>query len=519
MKFGLEKWIIIATVVTVATLQMIDTSIVNVTLLQMMGSLGATLGDISWVITSYAAANVIMIAMAGWLSARFGRRNYFVASIILFTAASMLCGMSANVWMLVLFRFIQGLGGGGLLSTSQAILVETFPKKELGLASAVYGLGVIIGPTIGPTLGGVITDHLSWHWVFFVNVPVGVLAATMSFLYIREPRDRAAAGAMDWPGLGFLVAGVGALQVVLERGNQEGWFESKMISVLAVVSVIGVAGFIWRELTCAFPLVNLRLLKDRRFGIGSLFNFILGFGLYSSVFVIPIFAQNFLGFTATDTGMLLIPGSLATAVMMPFIGKALHKNGPARLFSGTGFFLFFLFTVLLAHLSASSGREDFLWPLMIRGTGLGLIFIPLTTITLVGLKGRDIPQGTGLINMIRQLGGSFGVALMATFIERRTVFHRGILSAFVTPYDPGVQQRMAGITGALISRGVGAGPAHQKALALLDLTVGRQAALLSYLDAFYGVGIFFLLCIPLLFLFGKSKESGGGASHAAMAVE
>ncbi len=257
MKIGLEKWIVIITVVSAALLQLIDTSIVNVTLLQMMGNLGATLEDIGWVITSYAAANVVMIAMAGWLSARFGRRNFFAASIIVFTVASILCGMSTNVWELVFFRFIQGIGGGGLLPMSQAIIVETFPKEELGLANAIYGMGVIIGPTIGPALGVQLTDHLSWHWVFFVNIPVGIAATIMTFLYVREPKDRPPSRGMDWPGIAFLVAGVGALQVVLERGNQEDWFSSKMISFLSVVAVIGVVGFIWRELTCEHPVVNL----------------------------------------------------------------------------------------------------------------------------------------------------------------------------------------------------------------------------------------------------------------------
>ena len=324
---------------------------------------------------------------------------------------------------------------------------------------------------------------------------------------------------MDWPGIAFLIAGVGALQVVLERGDAEGWFESKMISALSVVAAIGVVGFIWRELTYEYPVVNLRLFKERSFAVGSLFNFILGFGLFGSVFVIPIFAQNFLGFTATDTGMLLIPGSLATAFIMPIVGKALHKNGPARLFSGIGFFLFYMFTVMLMHLGSSSGTADFYWPLIVRGLGLGLIFIPLMTISMGGLKGKDIPQGAGITNMVRQLGGSFGVALMATFIERRTVFHKSILSAFVTPYSEAARQRFAGLTNLFTSRGVDLASAHQKALSMLDFTVERQAALLSYLDSFFVVGIFFLLCIPMLFLFGKSKADKAAASHSSMAME
>jgi DHA2 family multidrug resistance protein len=506
VKLGVEKWIIILTVVSAAMLQLIDTSIVNVTLLQMMGSLGATLGDISWVVTAYAAANVVMIAMAGWLSARFGRRTYFAASIILFTLASILCGMATNVWMLVAFRFVQGIGGGGLLSTAQAIIVENFPKEELGLANAIYGLGVIIGPALGPTLGGYITDHLSWHWIFYVNIPVGIVATVMTLLYVKEPADKPHIRGLDWPGIAFLIAGVGALQIVLERGDQEGWFESRYITVLVVVAAIGVVGFIWRELVHDFPVVNLRLLKDRSFAVGSLFNFILGFGLYSSVFIIPLFAQNFLGFSATDTGELMIPGSLATAMMMPIIGKGMQKKISPHLFSGIGFFLFFMSTRMFSGLNTESGAEDFFWPLVVRGVALGMIFIPLTTLSLVGLTGRDIPQGTGLTNMIRQLGGSFGVASMATFIERRSAFHRNILADHITPYDTAAMDRLRRLASAFAARGAQAVEARQKALATLDLLLRKQSALLSYLDSFYAVGFFFLLCIPLLILFRKKKN-------------
>jgi DHA2 family multidrug resistance protein len=532
MKFGMEKWIIILTVVSAALLQLIDTSIVNVTLLQMMGSLGATLGDISWVITSYAAANVVMIAMSGWLSAKFGRRRFFAASIVLFTLASILCGFSTNVWMLVAFRFLQGIGGGGLLSTAQAIIVETFPKEELGLANAIYGLGVVIGPTIGPALGGYITDHLSWHWVFFINIPVGIVATVMTLIYIKEPREKHPVKGLDWPGMAFLIAGVGALQIVLERGDKEGWFESGWITFLSLLAAVGVVGFIWRELTTGHPVVNLRLMKSRTFAVGMLFNFILGFGLFGSVFVIPVFAQSFLGFTATDTGALLIPGSLATAFMMPIIGKALQKKFPPHVFSGIGFVLFFLSTWMLSHMSSESGAGNFFWPLVIRGVGLGLIFIPLTTMTLVELKGRDIPQGTGLSNMIRQLGGSFGVALMATFIERRTAFHKEVLAERITAFNAAAAERLNGIAHLFISKGSDPASAHARALTLIDRVTAKQASLLSYLDTFYVIGFFFLACIPLLFLFRareagarkEGKENDGAAApaepaHIEMAME
>jgi DHA2 family multidrug resistance protein len=344
------------------------------------------------------------------------------------------------------------------------------------------------------------------------------VATAMTLLYIRDPGYQRRPAGMDWPGIAFLVAGVGALQVVLERGDQEGWTDSAYISALMAVAVAGIVAFIWRELVHEHPVVNLHLMRNRTFAVGMLFNFILGFGLFGSVFVIPVFAQSFLGFTATDTGELLIPGSLATAVMMPVIGKLLQKKYPPHLFSGLGFFLFFCSTWMLSRMGPESGAGTFFWPLVVRGVGLGLIFIPLTTLTLVDLEGRDIPQGTGLSNMIRQLGGSFGVALMATFIERRTAFHRAVLADHVDAYAYGAQQRFRGLIQMFLSKGDALDLAREKALAMLNGAVSRQAALLSFLDTFYVIGFFFLVCIPLLLLF-KSPKRRRGPAHIDMAME
>ncbi|HEX8529321.1 MAG TPA: DHA2 family efflux MFS transporter permease subunit, partial [Cytophagales bacterium] len=388
MKLGFDKWVVVFTVVSAALLQMIDTSIVNVTLIQMMGNLGATLGDISWVVTGYAAANVVMITLSGWLSAKFGRRNYFAASIILFTVASILCGTATNVWELVFFRVIQGIGGGGLLTTAQSILISTFPKEEIGMANAIFGLGVIIGPTIGPTLGGYITDNLSWHWVFFINIPFGILAAVLTFLFIKEPDEKIPVGKMDWLALVLLTAGIGGLQIVLEKGECDDWFESQFILVMSLIAAVGLIGFVWRELAVKNPIVDLRLLKSRTFAVGTLFNFILGFGLFASVFIVPVFCQILLGFTASQTGLLLMPGALMSGVMMPIVGNLLRKNFISPVwYSALGFFLFFLFCLGLSNINADAGADYFFWPLIVRGIGMGFIFIPLTTITLGDLTG------------------------------------------------------------------------------------------------------------------------------------
>jgi DHA2 family multidrug resistance protein len=518
-KLTLDKWIIILTVISAALLQLIDTSIVNVSLIQMMGNLGATLGDISWVVTGYAASNVVMITLSGWLSSKFGRKNYFAASIILFTVASILCGISDNVWELVFFRVIQGIGGGGLLSTAQAILIETFPKEDIGLANAIFGVGVIVGPTIGPALGGYITDNYSWPWIFYINVPIGIIATICTILFIREPAEKMKTGKMDWWAVIFLAVGIGALQVVLEKGEKEDWFETTYITVLTVSAVFGMIAFVWRELVVKHPVVDLGIMRHRSFAVGSIFNFILGFGLFASVFVIPVFAQNILGFTATDTGYLLMPGSMVTGIMMPVVAGVMKKKVSPYLLSGIGFILFFSFTYMLSGLNLSVGEHDFFWPLIIRGIGLGMIFIPLTTISLSGLTGSEIPQGTALSNMIRQMGGSFGTAIMTTFISTRTKFHFETLRDYVSPFDITTQERLQSFKNLFISRGYSAMEATQQALMAMQGAVMKQAQMLTYRDTFLIVGGFFIVCIPLLLLFIGGKKTAKGEQHVEMMME
>ncbi len=502
---GARKWIITVTVILASVIELVDTSIVNVALPQMMGNLGATLDEVAWVVTAYVVANVIVVPMAGWLSSAFGRRNYFAGSIILFTVASFFCGHATNIWELVTFRFIQGAGGGALLATSQAILVETFPPEELGLANGLFGLGVVVGPTIGPTLGGWITDNYSWPWIFYVNLPIGLVATLLTLSFIRDPKEKRAVGGVDWAGIAFLVLGIGSLQIVLERGERDDWFSATYIVVLTFLAIAGIIAFIVRELTAEHPIVDLRVLKDRSLAVGTLFTFILGFGLYSSVFIFPVFAQNLLGFTAMQTGLILLPGSLATAVMMPTVGKLLQKGVPAQWMNAMGFLSFFLFTSMLSRSTLDSGRGDFFWPLIFRGVGLGLLFVPLTTLALSGLRGPAIAQGSGLTNMSRQLGGSFGVALMTTFITKRSWVHRNHLLSYVSEYDPSLRERLAAITRGLMAKGSTLAQARQQAIGAIEGTVVRQTFLLTYMDAFRVVGIFFLACIPLLLLFKRRR--------------
>ncbi|MGE5276191.1 MAG: DHA2 family efflux MFS transporter permease subunit [Acidobacteriota bacterium] len=508
---GARKWIITLTVILASVIELVDTSIVNVALPQMMGNLGATLDEIAWVITAYVVANVIVVPMTGFLAALFGRVNYFAGSIVLFTVASFFCGHATNIWELVAFRFIQGMGGGALLSTSQSILVETFPPEELGLANALFGLGVVVGPTIGPTLGGWITDNYSWPWIFYVNIPIGIVATLLTLSFIREGRHGREVGSVDWAGIGLLVVGIGSLQIVLERGERDDWFAAPYIVVLSILSGLGIVGFLWRELTAEHPVVDLRVFRDRSLAVGTLFTFILGFGLYSSVFIFPVFVQNLLGFTAMQTGLILLPGGMATAFMMPIVGKLLQKKVPAQLMNALGFVCFFLFTDILSRSTLASGQHDFFWPLILRGMGLALLFVPLTTMALSGLRGKDIAQGAGLTNMMRQLGGSFGVALIATYIQKRSWSHRQGLLEHVSIYDPALRERFQAIVAGLMAKGSTLVEAQQQAYGAVEGMVARQTFLLTYMDAFRVVGVFFLCCIPLLLLFKRRKggEAGG----------
>ncbi|OON70752.1 DHA2 family efflux MFS transporter permease subunit [Hymenobacter sp. CRA2] len=512
METGFTKWIIVITVVMCCLLELIDTSIVNVALTQMMGNLSATQQEVSWVVASYAIANVIVIPMTGFLAEQFGRKNYYLFSVILFTLASMACGQSTNIWELVAFRFIQGVGGGALMATSQAILIDTFPPHQLPLGQALFGMGVIIGPTIGPTLGGFIVDNYDWPWIFYVNVPVGVMASIFTATFIRDPERiknaiRRPIGEIDWLGIFLLVLGVGSLQYVLEQGESNDWFEDEIILLFTALTIIGMAGFIWRELTAKAPIVDLRVLgKSRNLAVGAFLSFILGFGLFASVFVFPIFCQRILGFTAAQTGYLLLPGALLTGFMMPMVGKMIQGGVSQKFMLPVGFVVFFIFSYWMStQISPTAGESDFFWPLMLRGFGLALLFLPITTMSLAGLSGKDAGQAAGLTGMIRQLGGSFGVALIGTFLERKTMQNRVGLLPNISMYDPETQQRVQGLIANFMSKGADMFQAQRQAYAALEGMLMKQTALITYSQTFLMIGAFFILCIPLIFLIKRPK--------------
>jgi DHA2 family multidrug resistance protein len=453
-----------------------------------------------------------VIPMTGFLAEQFGRRNYYLVSVILFTLASMACGQSTGLWELVFFRFIQGIGGGALMATSQAILIDTFPPKQLPLGQALFGMGVIIGPTIGPTLGGYIVENYDWPWIFYVNVPVGILASIFTILFIRDPERIKNAipkplREIDWLGIGLLILGVGSMQLVLEQGETEDWFDSTYILSFTALAVIGVVGFIWRELTAKAPIVDLRILtKSRNLAVGAFLSFVLGFGLFASVFVFPIFTQRILGFTAEQTGYLLLPGALASGFMMPIIGRMLQAGVPQKLMIPIGFTIFFFFTFwMAAKISPTAGESDFFWPLIVRGVGLGLIFLPITTMSLAGLQGKDAGQAAGLTGMIRQLGGSFGVAIVGTYLERSIQANRVALLPNISLYNLETTQRIQAFTQGFMAKGYSMSQAQQQAYAALEGVLMKQVSLITYSQVFTSLGLFFLACLPLILLVKRAK--------------
>jgi DHA2 family multidrug resistance protein len=511
---GFRKWIITFTVITASLLELIDTTIVNVSLPDIMGNLGATLDGVGWVVTGYAVANVVILPMSGWLGQRFGQKNYFLFSIVAFTLCSFFCGNATSLNELILFRILQGMAGGGLLSTAQAILLEAWPPEEIGVATALFGLGAVVGPTVGPTIGGYINDHFSWPWIFYVNIPVGALASYCVYTFIRKTPKTGKGQPVDWWGIGLLALSVGCLQTLLEKGEREDWFSSVFIILLTFVALIAGLLFIWRELSTDHPIVNFKILRYRSFSIGIFTSFILGLGLYGSVFVFPILCQNILGFTAEQTGLILLPGGIATILMMPWVGMMLKRGVPAQIMSTVGFVIFFIFCMMMVwNTTAVSGTGDFFWPLIIRGVGMALLFVPITTLAVQDLRGRDIGQGTGLNNMARQLGGSFGIALITTFLDRRMFFHRTRLIEHINPYSTTFGERLNGFIRGFLSQGYDQNQAQQMAQKAMDGAVMQQTALLSYSDIFWVVGVFFLFVIPLLYFqkFSKGNTLPAGA--------
>jgi len=497
----------VVTIITSTIIELIDTTIVNVSINTMSGNLGAALEDTAWVITSYAIANVIVIPMTSFLAEKIGRKQYYIGSILLFTLASALCGFSHNLWELVAFRFFQGIGGGALLSTSQSILFETFPVKERGTASGIFSLGIIIGPSIGPVLGGYIVDNLSWQWIFYVNIPIGLLAAILSYIYLKPTKRSVDERRIDWLGIALLTVGVGSLQVVLERGQTDDWFSATYILVLSIVAALCLTVLVWWELRIRFPVINLRVLKSTTLSISAIMTFVLGFGLFSAVFVFPLYTQRIIGYSAFQTGTMLLPGTLLAAMVSPFLGKLLQSGLRPQYLIIMGFGFSAIFGYLMSKSNLETGGAYFFIPLLFRGVGAALLIVPLTALAVSELKPADIPQGAALNNMMRQMGGSFGIALINTYIAHRAADNRTSLITKITATDNATQTRMQSFIQNFMAHGANYMRAAQQAIGALESTVVRQTFLLSYMDAFLLLAILNACCIPLVLITIKKRTA------------
>lgn len=503
-------------------MELIDTSIVNVGLSEMAGSLGVNIEDVSWVITAYAIANVIIIPMTGWLAEYFGRKNYYIVSMIIFTFASYMCGQSTSLVELIIWRFIQGIGGGALLSTSQAILFDAFKPEDRPMASGLFGMGLILGPTLGPTVGGYLIEHFSWPWMFLVNLPVGIIATVLALFFIDKKEGegkKKSQMSVDYIGIALLMVGIGCLQFVLERGESEDWFSSNAIRVCAVLAAIGVIGFIVWELKTATPVVNLRVMKKRSYAFTTVFTFVAGLGLFTSVFVYPVLAQRVLGYSALETGLSLLPPTLAGVIMMPVIGRMMSKGVSPIPFIVVGFILFTIYCWTSAGVSPDVGRWAFFVPLLIRAFGISMSQLPLINQAVAGLPPKDYAAGISLNNMIRQIGGAFGIALANNFISQRYAQHRSDMVANTYDGSAAFTERVTAISNSMIAQTGDAATATAKAHKIIDLAVDKQAYYLAYLDTFRLIGIFFLLVLPLVVFLRVKKKPAQDPKAAKEAME
>ena len=509
-----NKFLVAATVMIGTLMEVVDTSVANVSLPHMQGTFSAGTDEITWIITSYLVANAIILPLSGWLGNYFGRKRAYLTCLVIFTIASLGSGAALNLPMLIGMRVLQGLAGGAMVPMSQAILLERFPKEEHGKAMALFGVGVIFGPIIGPTLGGYITDTIGWRWVFYINAPLGLIGLLMGWLFIVDPPYlKRPKGRIDFLSFIFIAVGLGSLEVLLNRGQRYDWLESPYIQVLALLTLLGLALFVWRSFTARNPLVDLRVFKSRPFLIGTMLMFLLGFGLYGSFTMLPLFVQQMLGYTATLAGLVLSPGGLMSLVAMAFVGNLIGKVD-TRVLVLFGAAMNIWAMIVLQHLSLNVDFWHVTSSRLLQGFGMGFLFVPLTTIAFSGLKPQQIGQATGFFNLLRNEGGSIGVAISSTVLARHSQLHHAHLAENLTPGNPILQERMAAATHA-VGQAAGVDPytAEQMAHRVIGGQVAVQGLLMSYNDVFFMLTLAFVFFIPFVLLVGKTGKSSGPAGH------
>ena len=514
---SINPWIVAATVILPALMEVLDTSIVNVALPHMQGSFSATQDQITWVLTSYLVANGIVLPMTGWLSRVFGRKNFLISCVVIFTASSFMCGASTTLSMIVFFRIVQGISGGALQPMSQSILLETFPAEQQGMAMALWGVGIVTAPVIAPLLGGWITDHYSWRWVFYINIPVGLLAFFMTRWFITDPHyAKKQKVSFDSWGIIFLALAVGALQIMLDKGQKEDWFDSRFIIYLAIISGVAFIALIIREFKAEEPVVDLDVFKNRTFSAGTFTMFLFGFGIYAWVSLIPLYVQNLMGYTATESGLVISPRGAGVMVTMFIAGWYLRKGWDARWILLMAMPFLIIAGLDLVNLNLNAGFTYIAIPNFTQGLGLGLIFVPLASSTMSKISPDKMGNATGIFNLARNIGGSIGIATTQTLLARFSQQHQNYLVSNINPYNPVFRQKYESILHGLSASApdiTSLGHLSEKAMGIIYGMIQKQAAMLAYIDVYWLVTLMFLLMIPSILMMKPRKGESSTAVH------
>jgi MFS transporter, DHA2 family, multidrug resistance protein len=512
---GFNPWVIALTVTLATFMEVLDTSIANVSLPHIAGNLSVSQDESTWVLTSYLMSNAVILPVSGWLSTRFGRKRFYMACVTLFTISSFLCGIAPNLASLIFFRVLQGLGGGGLAPSEQAILADTFPPAKRGMAFAVYGMAVVLAPAIGPTLGGFITDTYSWRWVFFINIPVGIVSLLLSSRVVQDPPHlaemRKRVGPVDYIGLGLIAVGLGSLEVVLDTGQENDWFASRHITVYAVLAAVALVTFVIWEWRHRNPIVEVRMFRDRNFAASNLMMLVLGITLYGTTVLLPQYLQVWMGWSAQDAGMVLSPGGVTVICLMPLVGRLVSKVDARYLIA----FGFAALSVALYHMAHTIYPGiDFRTAVLLRiyqSVGIAFLFVPINTVAYTGIPPSKNNQVSGIINLARNMGGDIGIAMVTTLIARRSQRHQAELIANVHPGDPHLLERLQGIAQALQHAGISATQSTKLAMAAVYRQVIVQAQTLAYLDVLFVFAVFAAVMVPLVLL---TRRAAGGPAVA-----
>jgi DHA2 family multidrug resistance protein len=513
-----NPWAIALTVTLATFMEVLDTSIANVSLPHIAGGLSASFDESTWILTSYLVSNAVVLPISGWLSDRIGRKRFYMSCVALFTVSSFLCGLAPSLPLLVFFRVLQGIGGGGLAPSEQAILADTFEPQKRGMAFAVYGMAVVLAPAIGPTLGGYITDHYSWRWIFYLNVPVGILSLLLTQRMVEDPphlvaaRQRAKGAPIDFVGFALIAIGLSTLQVVLDKGQEDDWFGSHFIVTFAIIAAITLVTFLIWEWRHEHPIVNLRLFKLRTFAVSATLMFVLGLALYGTTVLIPQFLQELMGWTAETSGFVLTPGAFAIILLLPLVGYLVSRVD-ARYLIAFGFVSVGGAMLYMSKIYLGIDLHTAIMFRVYQCLGLAFLFIPINTVSYNGVALEDNNQVSGIMNLMRNLGGAVGISGVTTMISRFTQAHHNFLAAHVNAANPIYREYVAGISGALSHTSIGSVAGQQAALAAIAMQVRRQSQALAYVDTIWYLGVLCLLLIPLVFIMKKAKPGKASMGH------